>query len=173
MEALSKSGAAPKWGAGLGQIDRRNVFLGELSRVGIRKSDIIGEPSVRNDAAFLYTLVGVTSVVAVAAGQLPGDWVGQAMHLHLSGPTSIMSDSPSNWYTLLHKGLVADLPLLRRHTRSIPDLPPGPYKRAYCMLAGLLCSVFDRLNCDCGAGSGLYSARPAAGCHWLVCPSLS
>lgn len=81
MEALSKSGAAPKWGAGLGQIDRRNVFLGELSRVGIRKSDIIGKPSVRNDAAFLYTLVGVTSVVAVAAGQLPGDWVGQGIYL--------------------------------------------------------------------------------------------
>lgn len=30
--------------------------------------------SVRNDAAFLATVVGVTSVVAVAAGQLPGDW---------------------------------------------------------------------------------------------------
>lgn len=75
MEALSESGAAPKWGAGLSQLDRRNVFLGELSRVGIRKSDLIGKPSVRNDAAFLYTLVGVTSVVAVAAGFLPGDWV--------------------------------------------------------------------------------------------------
>lgn len=32
-------------------------------------------PSVRNDAAFLYTLVGVTSVLAVLGGQLPGDWV--------------------------------------------------------------------------------------------------
>lgn len=80
MEALSASGVAPKWGAGLEQIDRRNVFLGELSKVGIRKSDTIGKPSVRNDAAFLYTLVGVTSVVAVAAGQLPGDWVNTRYH---------------------------------------------------------------------------------------------
>lgn len=75
MEALSKEGAVPKWGCGLQDLDRRNVFIGELSRVGIKKPNLIGTPSVRNDAAFLYTLVGVTSVVAVAAGQLPGDWV--------------------------------------------------------------------------------------------------
>lgn len=92
MEALSKGGAAPKWGAGLGQIDRRNVFLGELSRVGIRKSDIIGKPSVRNDAAFLYTLVGVTSVMAVAAGQLPGDWVStHRLHSLVPAPQPVVS----------------------------------------------------------------------------------
>lgn len=75
MEALSKEGNVPKWGGALQDLDRRNVFIGELSRVGIKKPDLIGKPSVRNDAAFLYTLVGVTSVVAVAAGSLPGDWV--------------------------------------------------------------------------------------------------
>ena len=75
MEALSKEGATPKWGCGLDQLERRNVFIGELSRVGIKKPDLIGKPSVRNDAAFLTTLVGVTSVIAVAAGSLPGDWV--------------------------------------------------------------------------------------------------
>lgn len=74
MEALSKEGAVPKWGSGLQDLERRNVFIGELSRLGIKKPDLIGKPSVRNDAAFLYTLVGFTSVVAVAAGQLPGDW---------------------------------------------------------------------------------------------------
>ncbi|DBA82037.1 TPA: hypothetical protein ACH3X1_007733 [Trebouxia sp. C0004] len=74
MEALSKDGATPKWGCGLAQLERRNVFIGELSRVGIKKPDLIGKPSVRNDAAFLTTLVGVTSVIAVAAGSLPGDW---------------------------------------------------------------------------------------------------
>ncbi|DBB16536.1 TPA: hypothetical protein ACH3X3_014800 [Trebouxia sp. C0006] len=74
MEALSKQGATPKWGCGLDQLERRNVFIGELSRVGIKKPDLIGKPSVRNDAAFLTTLVGVTSVIAVAAGSLPGDW---------------------------------------------------------------------------------------------------
>ena len=75
METLSKEGAVPKWGSGLQELDRRNVFIGELSRVGIKKPELIGNPSIRNDAAFLYTLVGVTSVVAVAASQLPGDWV--------------------------------------------------------------------------------------------------
>lgn len=75
MEELSKEGAVPKWGCGLQELDRRNVFIGELSKAGIKKPDLIGKPSVRNDAAFLYTLVGVTSVIAVAAGQLPGDWV--------------------------------------------------------------------------------------------------
>ena len=74
MEALDKEGATPKWGCGLQELERRNVFIGELSRVGIKKPDLIGKPSVRNDAAFLTTLVGVTSVIAVAAGQLPGDW---------------------------------------------------------------------------------------------------
>ncbi|DBA76843.1 TPA: hypothetical protein ACH3X2_008858 [Trebouxia sp. C0005] len=74
MEALSNEGATPKWGCGLDQLERRNVFIGELSRVGIKKPDLIGKPSVRNDAAFLTTLVGVTSVIAVAAGSLPGDW---------------------------------------------------------------------------------------------------
>ena len=86
MEALSKEGAVPKWGCGLQDLDRRNVFIGELSRVGIKKPDLIGKPSVRNDAAFLYTLVGVTSVVAVAAGQLPGDWVRQ----HLPNPSELL-----------------------------------------------------------------------------------
>lgn len=75
MEELDKEGAIPKWGCGLEQLDRRNVFIGELSRVGIKKPDLIGKPSVRNDAAFLITLVGVTSVIAVVAGFLPGDWV--------------------------------------------------------------------------------------------------
>ena len=75
LEALSKEGATPKWGCGLEQVSRRNVFIGELSRVGIKKPELIGKPSVRNDAAFLVTLVGVTSVIAVVAGQLPGDWV--------------------------------------------------------------------------------------------------
>ena len=82
METLSKEGAVPKWGSGLQDLDRRNVFIGELSRVGIKKPDLIGKPSVRNDAAFLYTLVGVTSVVAVAAGQLPGDWVRNCLSCH-------------------------------------------------------------------------------------------
>lgn len=75
MEALEKDGAVPKWGVGLQEVSRRNVFIGELRRVGIKNPEVIGTPSARNDAAFLITLVLVTSVVAVAGGQLPGDWV--------------------------------------------------------------------------------------------------
>ena len=48
--------------------------MGELRRVGVKVPDSIGKLSVRNDAAFLITVVGTTSVVAVAAGFLPGDW---------------------------------------------------------------------------------------------------
>ncbi len=88
MEALSKEGATPKWGCGLAQLERRNVFIGELSRVGIKKPDLIGKPSVRNDAAFLVTLVGVTSVIAVAAGALPGDWVRPVLISHGPGAAS-------------------------------------------------------------------------------------
>ena len=43
--------------------------------MGIKKPEMVAIPSVRNDAAFLFTTVGVTSVVAVAGGFLPGDWV--------------------------------------------------------------------------------------------------
>ena len=75
MEALSKDGAIPKWGSGMQEVSRRNVFIGELKRVGIKNPEVIGKPSVRNDAAFLISLVGGTSVIAVLGGQLPGDWV--------------------------------------------------------------------------------------------------
>lgn len=42
--------------------------------MGIKSPDTIAIPSVRNDAAFLFSVVATTSVAAVAAGQLPGDW---------------------------------------------------------------------------------------------------
>lgn len=52
-------------------------WTGGLSfgQVGIRNPAAVATPSVRDDAAFLYTLVGVTSVLAVLGGFLPGDWV--------------------------------------------------------------------------------------------------
>ena len=54
------------------------MFPGELTR-GPNKlacePAAIATPSVRNDAAFLATWVGVTSVLATTAGVvLPGDW---------------------------------------------------------------------------------------------------
>ena len=63
-----------KWGAA--EIPERvNVFQGELKRVGVKNTGAIATPTIRNERAFLITTVGVTSVLAVAAGFLPGDWV--------------------------------------------------------------------------------------------------
>ncbi len=44
-------------------------------QVGIKNPGGIATPSVRNDAAFLFAVVGSTSILAVIAGAtLPGDW---------------------------------------------------------------------------------------------------
>ncbi|CAL8463088.1 g2622 [Coccomyxa elongata] len=75
MNKLKEGGVLKKWGAELEEpYDRRNVFLGDLKRVGVLNPSGIGVASIRNDKAFLFTVVGVTSVLAVAAGFLPGDW---------------------------------------------------------------------------------------------------
>ena len=62
-------------------------MLGELRQVGIKTPEAIGVPSARNDAAFLATVVGSTSVLALVLGQLPGDWGFFGMYL--SGGISI------------------------------------------------------------------------------------
>jgi hypothetical protein len=41
--------------------------------VGVKAPDQIATPSTRNDLAFLVTVVGVSSVLAVAASFLPGE----------------------------------------------------------------------------------------------------
>lgn len=88
LKDLQAAAALPKWGcespeaqagqeqAGgfAGPSARRNVFMGELKQMGIKAPDQIATPSVRNDSAFLFTVVGVCSVAAVLLGQLPGDW---------------------------------------------------------------------------------------------------
>lgn len=56
------------------QATRLLGIIDEL-QVGIKNPEAVATPSVRDDAAFLYTLVGVTSVLAVLGGFLPGDWV--------------------------------------------------------------------------------------------------
>ena len=45
----------------------------------------IAVPTVRNERAFLVTVVGTTSVLAVAAGQLPGDWVSDRCVVTMRG----------------------------------------------------------------------------------------
>ncbi|EFJ45868.1 hypothetical protein VOLCADRAFT_105755 [Volvox carteri f. nagariensis] len=74
-EQLRTAGVAAKWGSAVSDaLRRRNVFVGELRQVGIKNPDKIAVPSVRNDAAFLFSVVASTSILAVLAGQLPGDW---------------------------------------------------------------------------------------------------
>ncbi|KAI8019091.1 hypothetical protein LOK49_LG04G01608 [Camellia lanceoleosa] len=51
-----------------------NTSLRELTTLGIKNAENLAIPSVRNDAAFLFTVVGTTSFLGVLAGQLPGDW---------------------------------------------------------------------------------------------------
>eukprot|EP00897_Mesotaenium_endlicherianum_P005970 jgi/Mesen1/5400/ME000268S04600 len=73
MVALKEAGHAPSWNA-YSSVSRRTTFLNELTRLGIKNAEALAVPSVRNDAAFLVTVVGTTSILAVIAGQLPGDW---------------------------------------------------------------------------------------------------
>jgi hypothetical protein len=73
LDKLREQGKTKVWSS-TANLSRRNTFMNELTRLGIKNAEELAIPSVRNDAAFLITVVGVTSVVAVAAGQLPGDW---------------------------------------------------------------------------------------------------
>ncbi|KAG2575105.1 uncharacterized protein LOC120641932 isoform X2 [Panicum virgatum] len=56
------------------QFCKHHTSLRELTTLGIKNAENLAIPSVRNDAAFLFTVVGTTGFLAVIAGQLPGDW---------------------------------------------------------------------------------------------------
>lgn len=73
LDKLMEQGATKLWSS-TANLSRRNTFMTELTRLGIKNAEELAIPSVRNDAVFLASVVGVTSVIAVAAGQLPGDW---------------------------------------------------------------------------------------------------
>ena len=74
LRALRQDGGLAKWGS-VKPPDRVNVFQGELKKLGVKNTGAIATPTIRNERAFLITVVGVTSVLATAAGFLPGDWV--------------------------------------------------------------------------------------------------
>lgn len=74
LKALKEDGGLKKWGS-VQPPDRVNVFQGELKRFGVKNTGAIATPTIRNERAFLVTVVGVTSVLAVLGGFLPGDWV--------------------------------------------------------------------------------------------------
>ncbi|KAG6556555.1 hypothetical protein Mapa_001494 [Marchantia paleacea] len=73
LDELREAGIVKQWSTSSG-ISRRTTFIRELTTLGIKNAEELAVPSTRNDAAFLATVVGTTSVIAVLAGQLPGDW---------------------------------------------------------------------------------------------------
>lgn len=74
-ETLKSNGTLKKWGVETESLpERRPISIGELRMMGIKDPQAIAQISVRNDAAFLISVVGVSSVLAVVLGQLPGDW---------------------------------------------------------------------------------------------------
>ena len=73
VQQMAAGGTLKKWG-GAEVPARRSLLQGELRQAGIKAPEKIAQISVRNDAAFLISVVGTTSVAAVVLGQLPGDW---------------------------------------------------------------------------------------------------
>lgn len=73
LDRLSEIGWAKRWSS-QPYVSRRATSLRELTSLGIKNAENLAIPSVRNDAAFLFTVVGTTGFLAVLAGQLPGDW---------------------------------------------------------------------------------------------------
>ncbi|PIA47923.1 hypothetical protein AQUCO_01400492v1 [Aquilegia coerulea] len=73
LDQLNEIGWAKKWKS-QPNVSRRTTFIRELTNLGIKNAENLAIPSVRNDAAFLFTVVGTTGFLGVFAGQLPGDW---------------------------------------------------------------------------------------------------
>ncbi|KAK7399472.1 hypothetical protein VNO78_10655 [Psophocarpus tetragonolobus] len=71
LHQLSEVGWTKKWSS-QPYVSRRTTSLRELTSLGIKNTENLAIPSVRNDAAFLFTVVGTTGFFAVLAGQLPG-----------------------------------------------------------------------------------------------------
>ncbi|CAN6477855.1 unnamed protein product [Victoria cruziana] len=73
LDQLNEAGWAKKWRS-QPYVSRRSTSLRELTAIGIKNAEELAIPSVRNDAAFLFTIVGTTGFLGLLAGQLPGDW---------------------------------------------------------------------------------------------------
>ncbi|KAK6922922.1 hypothetical protein RJ641_011226 [Dillenia turbinata] len=73
LDKLSELGWAKKWSS-QPYVSCRTTSIRELTTLGIKNAENLAIPSVRNDAAFLFTVVGTTGLLGVLAGQLPGDW---------------------------------------------------------------------------------------------------
>uniref|UniRef100_A0A2P2LAX9 Uncharacterized protein n=1 Tax=Rhizophora mucronata TaxID=61149 RepID=A0A2P2LAX9_RHIMU len=73
LDQLREVGWAKRWSS-QPYVSRRTTSLRELTSLGIKNAENLAIPSVRNDAAFLFTVVGTTGFLAILAGQLSGDW---------------------------------------------------------------------------------------------------
>ncbi|CAK8578862.1 unnamed protein product [Lathyrus sativus] len=73
LDQLNEIGWAKKWSS-QPYVSRRTTSIRELTTLGIKNAENLAIPSVRNDAAFLFTVVGTTGFLGILAGQLPGDW---------------------------------------------------------------------------------------------------
>ncbi|GAB4848324.1 hypothetical protein Ancab_002991 [Ancistrocladus abbreviatus] len=73
LNELNEVGWAKRWSS-QPYVSCRTTSLRELTTLGIKNAENLAIPSVRNDAAFLFTVVGTTGFLGVLAGQLPGDW---------------------------------------------------------------------------------------------------
>ncbi|KMZ67678.1 hypothetical protein ZOSMA_25G00650 [Zostera marina] len=73
LDRLSEAGWSKRWSS-QPYVSRRTTSLRELTNLGIKNAENLAIPSVRNDAAFLFTVVGTTGFLGVITSQLPGDW---------------------------------------------------------------------------------------------------
>ncbi|GLT66524.1 hypothetical protein SLA2020_388840 [Shorea laevis] len=73
LDQLNEIGWAKRWSS-QPYVSCRRTSLRELTTLGMKNAENLAIPSVRNDAAFLFTVVGTTGFLGVLAGQLPGDW---------------------------------------------------------------------------------------------------
>ncbi|KAM7261631.1 hypothetical protein ACFE04_020708 [Oxalis oulophora] len=73
LDQLKESGWAKRWGS-QPYVSRRTTSVRELTSLGIINAENLAIPSVRNDAAFLFTVVGTTGLLGILTSQLPGDW---------------------------------------------------------------------------------------------------
>ncbi|OIW18200.1 hypothetical protein TanjilG_31320 [Lupinus angustifolius] len=73
LNQLNEVGWAKQWSS-QPYVSRRTTSTRELTTLGIKNAENLAIPSVRNDAAFLFTVVGTTGFLGVLTGQLPGDW---------------------------------------------------------------------------------------------------
>ncbi|KAF2284181.1 hypothetical protein GH714_019830 [Hevea brasiliensis] len=68
LDQLKEDGWAHQWSS-QPYVSRRTTSVRELTTLGIKNAENLAIPSVRNDAAFLFTVVGTTGFLGVLAGR--------------------------------------------------------------------------------------------------------